>query len=161
MLLLYKQGAREIKRLIHPNAVIPIKIGRKPVGSRVIEAVWGFLAAYILTFAILMLLCMALGENPITAYSAVGACLNNLGPGLGNVASNYAGLSDGTKYILSFAMLLGRLELFTLIGSSIAIFLAALRVPQRTIGSVTESAILPLILVWKLSNQCLNFCIHY
>ena len=115
MLLLYKQGAREIKRLIHPNAVIPIKIGRKPVGSRVIDAVWGFLAAYVLAFAILMLLCMALGENPITAYSAVGACLNNLGPGLGDVAANYAGLSDGTKYILSFAMLLGRLELFTLL----------------------------------------------
>ena len=115
MLLLYKQGAREIKRLIHPNAVIPIKIGRKPVGSRVIDAVWGFLAAYVLTFAILMLLCMALGEDPITAYSAVGACLNNLGPGLGDAAFNYAGLSDGTKYILSFAMLLGRLELFTLL----------------------------------------------
>ena len=115
MLLLYKQGTREITRLIHPNAVIPIKIGRKPVGSRVIDAVWGFLAAYILAFAILMLLCMALGEDPITAYSAVGACLNNLGPGLGDVAFNYAGLSDGTKYILSFAMLLGRLELFTLL----------------------------------------------
>ena len=115
MLLLYKQGAREIKRLIHPNAVIPIKIGRKPVGSKVIDAVWGFLAAYVLTFAILMLLCMALGEDPITAYSAVGACLNNLGPGLGDATFNYAGLSDGTKYILSFAMLLGRLELFTLL----------------------------------------------
>lgn len=115
MLLLYKQGTREIKRLIHPNAVIPIKIGLKPVGSRVIDAVWGFLAAYVLAFAILMLLCMALGEDPITAYSAVGACLNNLGPGLGDAALNYAGLSDGTKYILSFAMLLGRLELFTLL----------------------------------------------
>ena len=115
MLLLYKQGTREIKRLIHPNAVIPIKIGRKPVGSRVIDAVWGFLAAYVLAFAILMLLCMALGEDPITAYSAVGACLNNLGPGLGDAALTYAGLSDGTKYILSFAMLLGRLELFTLL----------------------------------------------
>jgi len=115
MLLLYKQGSREIKRLIHPNAVIPIKIGRKPVGSRVIDAVWGFLAAYVLIFAVLMLICMALGEDPITAYSAVGACLNNLGPGLGDAALNYASLSDGTKYVLSFAMLLGRLELFTLL----------------------------------------------
>ena len=53
MLLLYKQGSREIKRLIHPNAVIPIKLGRKPVGSRVIDAVWGFLAAYVLIFAVL------------------------------------------------------------------------------------------------------------
>lgn len=115
MLLLYKQGSREIKRLIHPNAVIPIKLGRKPVGSRVIDAVWGFLAAYVLIFAVLMLVCMALGEDPITAYSAVGACLNNLGPGLGDATLNYATLSDGTKYVLSFAMLLGRLELFTLL----------------------------------------------
>jgi len=115
MLLLYKQGSREIKRLIHPNAVIPIKLGRKPVGSRVIDAVWGFLAAYVLIFAVLMLVCMALGEDPITAYSAVGACLNNLGPGLGDAMLNYSTLSDGTKYVLSFAMLLGRLELFTLL----------------------------------------------
>jgi len=115
MLLLYKQGSREIKRLIHPNAVIPIKLGRKPVGSRVIDAVWGFLAAYVLIFAVLMLICMALGEDPITAYSAVGACLNNLGPGLGDATLNYSTLSDGTKYVLSFAMLLGRLELFTLL----------------------------------------------
>ena len=115
MLLLYKQGSREIKRLIHPNAVIPIKLGRKPVGSRVIDAVWGFLAAYVLIFAVLMLVCMALGEDPITAYSAVGACLNNLGPGLGDATLNYSTLSDGAKYVLSFAMLLGRLELFTLL----------------------------------------------
>ena len=115
LLLLYKQGSREIKRLIHPNAVIPIKLGRKPVGSRVIDAVWGFLAAYVLIFAVLMLVCMALGEDPITAYSAVGACLNNLGPGLGDATLNYSTLSDGTKYVLSFAMLLGRLELFTLL----------------------------------------------
>ena len=115
LVILFKQGSREIKRLIHPNAVIPIKLGRKPVGSRVIDAVWGFLAAYILIFALLMLICMALGEDPITAYSAIGACLNNLGPGLGDVALNYASLRDGTKYVLSFAMLLGRLELFTLL----------------------------------------------
>ena len=95
--------------------MIPIKLGRKPVGSRIIEAVWGFLAAYILIFALLILICIALGEDPITAYSAVGACLNNLGPGLGDVAVNYASLSNGTKYVLSFAMLLGRLELFTLL----------------------------------------------
>jgi len=115
MLLLYKQGSREITQLIHPNAVIPIKIGKKPVSSRVLDAVWGFLAAYVLIFAVLMLVCMALGEDPITAYAAVGACLNNLGPGLGEAALNYASLSDGTKYVLSFAMLLGRLELFTLL----------------------------------------------
>lgn len=115
LLLLYKQGGREITRLIHPNAVIPIKLGAKPVSPRVIDAVWGFLAAYVLVFGVLMVLCMAFGEDPITAYSAVGATLNNLGPGLGDAASNYATLSEGTKYILTLAMLLGRLELFTLL----------------------------------------------
>lgn len=115
LILLYKQGAREIQRLIHPNAVIPIKVGGKPISARVIDAVWGFLAAYVLLFGVLMLACMAFGEDPITAYSAVGATLNNLGPGLGDAAANYAGLADGTKYVLTFAMLLGRLELFTLL----------------------------------------------
>ncbi len=115
LLLLYKQGSREIKRLIHPNAVIPIKLGSKPVSPRVIDAVWGFLAAYVLVFGVLMVLSMAFGEDPITAYSAVGATLNNLGPGLGEAAANYASLSDGTKHVLTLAMLLGRLELFTLL----------------------------------------------
>jgi trk system potassium uptake protein len=115
VLLLYKQGVREIMRLIHPNAVIPIKLGRKPVGSRVVEAVWGFLAAYVLVFALLMLVVMAIGEDPITAYSVVGSALNNLGPALGEAAVNYAGMADGTKLVLIIAMLLGRLELFTLL----------------------------------------------
>jgi trk system potassium uptake protein TrkH len=113
MVLLYKQGTREIKRLIHPNAVIPIKLGKKPVGPRVIDAVWGFLAAYVVVFTVLMLICMGLGEDPITAYSAVGATLNNLGPALGEAATTYAPLADGSKWVLIFAMLLGRLELFT------------------------------------------------
>ena len=75
----------------------------------------GFLAAYVLIFAVLMLICMTLGEDPITAYSAVGARLNNLGPGLGEASVNYASLSDGTKYVLSFAMLLGRLGVTLLV----------------------------------------------
>lgn len=115
MVLLYKQGTREIKQLIHPNAVIPIKLGHNPVGPRVIDAVWGFLAAYVMVFTLLLLLCMAMGEDPITAYSAVGATLNNLGPALGEAATTYAPLADGSKWVLIFAMLLGRLELFTLL----------------------------------------------
>lgn len=115
MLLLAKQGNREIKRLIHPNAVIPIKLGTEPVSGRVVDAVWGFLAAYVLIFSALMLACMAFGEDPITAYSAVGATLNNLGPGLGDAAANYQSLADPSKVVLMLAMLLGRLELFTLL----------------------------------------------
>ena len=64
---------------------------------------------------IIMLLLMATGLDFATAFSAVAASLNNLGPGLGDVASNYSGISDPAKWLLCFAMLLGRLEVFTLL----------------------------------------------
>lgn len=115
MLLLFRQGFREVRQLIHPNAVIPVKIGGKPVPESVVSSVWGFLAAYIFVFAILMLTMLALGSDPITAYSAVGATLNNLGPGLGEVALTYESLNVAEKWVLCLAMLLGRLELFTLL----------------------------------------------
>ena len=115
ILLLFKQGAREIMRLIHPNAQFAVKLGKKPVNNRVIEAVWGFLSAYIAVFVVMMLLLLASGIDQVTAFSAVAATLNNLGPGLGEVAQNYASLNDFSKIVLSFGMLLGRLEIFTLL----------------------------------------------
>jgi len=115
ILLLYKQGRREIQRLIHPNAIITIKMGGRPVNDRIVEAVWGFFATYVAVFAALMLTVMATGVDQVTAFSAVAACLNNLGPGLGEVSANYGALSGGSKIILSFAMVLGRLEIFTLL----------------------------------------------
>lgn len=115
VLLLFKQGMREIKRLIHPNGVFLIKLGKSSVNDRVVQAVWGFFATYVFLFVILMLILLADGLDQITAFSAVAACMNNLGPGLGDVAVNYSGLSDLAKYVLSFAMLLGRLEIFTLL----------------------------------------------
>ncbi|MBX2868349.1 MAG: TrkH family potassium uptake protein [Acidiferrobacterales bacterium] len=115
LILLFKQGSREISRLVHPNAVIPIKLGGKPVPENVINAVWGFLSLYILSYLILLIAMLATGVDPVTAFSAVSACLNNLGPGLGDVAQNYASITDVGKGILIFAMLLGRLELFTLL----------------------------------------------
>ncbi len=115
VLLLFKQGVREIKRLIHPNGVFLIKLGRESVTDRVVQSVWGFFATYVALFVILMLILIADGLDQITAFSAVAACMNNLGPGLGEVALNYSGLSDLSKYVLSFAMLLGRLEIFTLL----------------------------------------------
>ena len=113
-LLLYKQGMREIHRLIHPNAVMTIKMGGRPVHGRVVDAVWGFFATYVAVFAILLLSIMAAGLDQVTAFSAVAACLNNLGPGLGDVSYHYGELNSVAKLILSFAMLLGRLEIFTL-----------------------------------------------
>ena len=115
MLLLIKQGGREITRLIHPNAQLPIKIGGISLPSRVVEAVWGFFAAYVALFSIMLLALMATGLDQVTAFSAVAACLNNLGPGLGAVSANYGSISDTAKWILCVAMFLGRLEIFTLL----------------------------------------------
>ncbi len=115
VLLLYKQGMREIKRLVHPSAVIPIKLGDKPVDESVLNAVWGFFASYVAVFALLLVLLMATGLDQVTAFSAVAACLNNLGPGLGDVSAHYAGVNDAAKWLLCLAMLMGRLEIFTLL----------------------------------------------
>lgn len=114
-LLLLKQGLREIARLIHPNAQFPIKIGGKATSPRVVDAVWGFFAAYVASFSIMLLILMATGLDQVSAFSAVAACMNNLGPGLGSVGAHYAGLSDVAKWVLCVAMLLGRLEVFTLL----------------------------------------------
>ena len=116
VLLIYLQGQREIRRLIHPNGVFPIKLGNKKVPDRVVEAVWSFFAAYVFIFLTMVCLVMALSELDFTtAFSAVGACLNNLGPGLGEVALNYQSLPDTVTWLLMFTMLLGRLEIFTLL----------------------------------------------
>ena len=115
ILLIFKQGIREIKRLIHPNAIITVKLGRRMVPDNVIEAVWGFFAVYVMVYMGLLIVLLAMGMEVLTAFSAVGACLNNLGPGLEGVAANYADISDPAKWVLCLAMLLGRLEIFTLL----------------------------------------------
>lgn len=115
VLLLVKQGMREMMRLIHPNAKIAVKIGSKAVDGRIIEAVWGFFSAYIGVFVVMLLLLMASGLDQVTAFSAVAATLNNLGPGLGEVGANYTSINDFSKWVLCLGMLLGRLEIFTLL----------------------------------------------
>ncbi len=114
-ILLFKQGLREVFRLGHPNAQIPIKVGNKVMPDKVTNAIWGFFALYVASFSFMMLALMATGMDQITAFSALAASLNNLGPGLGEVGANYASINDISKWILSFAMLLGRLEIFTLL----------------------------------------------
>ncbi len=115
VVLLFKQLQRELRRMLHPNAVIVVKIGDAPVNDRTNDVVWGFFAAYIALMAIILLLLMAAGLDQETAFSAAVACLNNLGPGLGEVGSNYSSLGDFSLSILSLAMLFGRLEIFTLL----------------------------------------------
>jgi len=110
-----KQGYREIQRLVHPNAIIPVKLGKKPISDRVLEAVWGFFSVYMIVFVVMLVALLATGLDQVTAWSAVGATLNNLGPGLGNVSAHYGNLNEPAKWVLCFAMLLGRLEVFTLL----------------------------------------------
>ena len=115
LMLIYKQGIRELKQLVHPNAVIPLKVGRRRVEATVVSAVWSFFAVYMSAFIIILLLLMATGLDFTTAFSAVAASINNLGPGLGEVAANYASINEVAKGLLCFTMLLGRLEVFTLL----------------------------------------------
>ena len=115
ILLLLQQGIREVTRLLHPSAQIPVRVGGRVVSDRVIESVWGFFSLYVASYITLSLLVTATGLDLVSAFSAVAACMNNVGPGLGIVGATYANLSDFTLLILSFAMLLGRLEVFTLL----------------------------------------------
>lgn len=114
-LLMYKQGMREIDRLIHPSAEIPVKLGGKAVQQRVVDAVWGFFAVYVVVFAVLMLVMLMSGLDHISAFAAVAATLNNLGPGLGEVASSFSDVNELAKWAAVMAMLLGRLEIFALL----------------------------------------------
>ena len=115
ILLLFKQGNRELKRLVHPNAVYSIKLGNRALPERILEAVWGFFSAYALVFIVSMLAIIATGVDDFSAFASVVATLNNLGPGLGVVADNFASMNPVAKWILIANMLFGRLEVFTLL----------------------------------------------
>ena len=114
-LLLWKQGQREVTQLVHPNAELPVKLGAKPIDTRVINAVWGFFAVYVVAFGVLMVSLLATGVDQVTAFSAIAACMTNAGTGLADVATNFTSLTDVGKWICVTAMLLGRLEVFPLL----------------------------------------------
>lgn len=114
-MLLFKQGHRNLLQLIHPAMIRPIKLFGRVVPESVSSAVWGFFALYVAIFALAMLLLMAGGADQVTAFSAVATTMNNTGPGLGKVASNFTVLTDWQKIVLTFCMILGRLEIFTLL----------------------------------------------
>jgi trk system potassium uptake protein TrkH len=114
-LLILRQGQREVNQLVHPSAELPVKLGNKPMDVRVIDAVWGFFAVYVIAFGILMIALIATGEDQVTAFSAITACMTNTGTGLGAVATNFTHLGDIGKWICILAMLLGRLEVFPLL----------------------------------------------
>jgi trk system potassium uptake protein TrkH len=115
VILLYRQSAREIRRLIHPHAVIQIRVGDQQASSSVMNAVWGFFFLYIATFTLVTVLLNATGIDSVSAFSAAAASITNLGPGLSQVGANYSELNGAAKLVLSFAMLAGRLEIYTLL----------------------------------------------
>ena len=114
-MLIMKSGMRELNRLVHANAVVPIKVNRKIVPERVTDAVWGFFAVYILSFFVLTIIVMATGEDFVTSFSTVASCLSNIGPALGDAAAHYGSVNEVAKWFLILAMLMGRLEIFTLL----------------------------------------------
>lgn len=115
VLLLFMQGSRELKRLIHPNAIYTLKLNNRVVPERIIEAVWGFFSAYALVFLVSLFIIMATGVAATDSFYIVASSLNNLGIGLGSVSDNFASVNDIVKWIMVVDMLFGRLEIFTLL----------------------------------------------
>ncbi|MBI2384241.1 MAG: potassium transporter [Gammaproteobacteria bacterium] len=115
VLLLTRQALREMRRLVHPNAHLPIKLEGRVVPDEVVYAVSGFFSVYITVTALLTFVMMATGMDAVTAFSAVAACLNNEGPGLGSVNAHMLDVSTFGKWVLIVTMMMGRLEIFTLL----------------------------------------------
>ncbi len=113
--LVAREGQAEMRRLVHPSAEVLVKYGDRPVPARVLSAVAGFFAVYLLLFGVLMLALMMTGMDQVSAWSAVATTLNNTGAGLGSVAANFQSLTDTGRWIGVAAMLLGRLEVFTVL----------------------------------------------
>ena len=113
--LIKKQALIEAKKLVHPTGVFPIKFGKHVMNDKVMSGVWGFVSAYFMIFVVLWLLMLSVGVSSMTAFSAVAASISNLGPGLGDVGVNYTSLPTKAHWILNFAMLVGRLEVFTIL----------------------------------------------
>ena len=116
IVILFKETLCEIRRLIHPSAIVPLKLSGKVVPYSTVAGISAFFATYLASFALIAMIIAGMGVDLVTAFSATAAAINNTGPGLGAVGPsvNFAGLPQAAKWMLSFAMLLGRLEIFTL-----------------------------------------------
>jgi trk system potassium uptake protein TrkH len=116
-LILAKQANRELIRLLHPMVVNQVRVGATTVPNNVVAAVMGFIFLYFMSIVLMSFVLMISGLDFVSAFSAVIACINNAGPGLAKVgpATNYAGLTDFQTWLLSFTMLLGRLEVLSVV----------------------------------------------
>lgn len=116
-LILFKQGQREMVKLLHPAIVDPLKIGEQVIPNNVVFSVLGFIFLYFICILILTFLLMGSHLDFISSFTAIIACINNAGPGLNQVgpATNFGSLSDFQTWVCTLAMLLGRLEIFSLL----------------------------------------------
>ena len=115
VLVLFRLGMKEIHKFIRPNAQVSVKLNKSSINEKALVSVLGFFSLYAISFFIILILLMFTGLDQVTAYSATAATMNNLGPGLGDVAQNYGTLSETAKWILSCSILIGRLEVLTII----------------------------------------------
>ena len=117
LILVIKQIRTEIRHILHPHAVFPVRLGARIIDQSVIMSIMVFMLVYALTLMALSAVMLLSGAEPTTAFSAVFASLNNIGPGLGSVGpmGNYSALSDFQIWLCTLAMLIGRLELFTVL----------------------------------------------
>ncbi len=114
-MILLKQARSELKRLLHPHAVIPVRMDERVVSSAIVSNILSFILFYIFISSSLVM--SFLGLDVVSALSSVAATLGNVGPGSGIVspASNYSSIPSAGKWLLSFCMLAGRLEVYTLL----------------------------------------------
>ena len=124
MVLLVKSCYLEILRIIHPHAITVVKLGKTPVPQTIMRSIWGFFLLYAGIYIIGVTALTALNLDMISAASGMAACLGNVGPGLGSLGplDNYAGVHMIGKWLLIMAMLLGRLEIYTVIVLLMPIF---------------------------------------
>ncbi|HSV29847.1 MAG TPA: potassium transporter TrkG, partial [Candidatus Omnitrophota bacterium] len=116
--VLFAMAGVHLRRLLHPHGIFVIDFNRQRISDSVVESVLGFVVVYFLTFAVMALVLTVVGLDFVTALTGSATALSNVGPGLGDIigpAGNFKPLPDSAKWILSFEMLLGRLELFTVL----------------------------------------------
>jgi trk system potassium uptake protein TrkH len=117
IMLLFKQSYQELFRLIHPRSVSHVKMGRTVVKSDVISGVWGFAFLWVGLLVLAAFVVASTGVDVVTSFAASLACIGNIGPGIGGVGptDNFAWMPDAAKWVLTFCMVLGRLEIYTVI----------------------------------------------
>jgi trk system potassium uptake protein TrkH len=116
-LLLVRHARRALKQLVHPSAVIPVRIGGQVIPERIVYSVLAFIFLYFITVVVLTFALLATGLDLVSSFSAVLGSINNMGPGMGSIgpAYNFSVLSDAQTWICTIAMLLGRLEIFSVV----------------------------------------------